>query len=129
MVIPFDQQVTFLYVNDLETSTAFYGGTLSLPMVLDQGGCRIFQASQDGFIGICLCNKERLSDTDGLIVTLVTDDVDGWFVRLAAQGVQFVKPPTENAEYNIYHCFLRDPDGHQIEIQRFQDPRWPKPDS
>jgi len=126
MEIPFDQQVTFLYVSDLETSTAFYGDTLSLPMVLEQGGCRIFQASQDGFIGICTCTKERPTTPDGLIVTLVTDDVDGWFERLAAKGIQFTKPPTENAKYNIYHCFLCDPDGHQIEIQRFQDPGWPK---
>jgi len=129
MEIPFDQQVTFLYVSDLDASTAFYGDTLSLPMVLDQGGCRIFQASQNGFIGICMCTKERPSTPDGLIVTLVTDDVDGWFERLAAKGVQFVKPPTENAEYRIYHCFLRDPDSHQIEIQRFEDPGWAKPDS
>ncbi len=32
-----------------------------------------------------------------------------------------------NPEYRIYHCFLRDPDGYQIEIQRFDDPAWPAP--
>jgi len=87
------------------------------------------QASQDGFIGICTCTKERPTTPDGLIVTFVTEDVDGWFAKLEAKGVQFTKPPSENTQYNIYHCFLRDPDGHQIEIQRFQDPEWAKPDS
>lgn len=47
MGVPFDQQVTFLYVSNLDSSTDFYGGTLSLPMVLDQGGCRIFQVSRE----------------------------------------------------------------------------------
>jgi hypothetical protein len=28
---------------------------------------------------------------------------------------------------NIYHCFLRDPNGYLIEIQRFLDPAWPRP--
>ena len=43
-------------------------------------------------------------------------------------SVAFETPPSANAEYNIYHCFLRDPDGYQIEIQRFDSPSWPKPD-
>ncbi|OQY24133.1 MAG: hypothetical protein DRJ03_06405 [Chloroflexi bacterium] len=29
-----------------------------------------------------------------------------------------------NPRYNIYHCFLRDPNGYLIEIQRFLDSAW-----
>lgn len=76
-----------------------------------------------------MCNEEHPLAAEGLIITLVTEDVDGWFAMLTAKGVEFSKPPTENTEYNIYHCFLSDPDGHKIEIQRFQDPAWPKPSS
>lgn len=39
----------------------------------------------------------------------------------------FDTAPTETAEYNNYHCFLRDPDGYQLEIQSFRDPAWPRP--
>ena len=38
----FDQQVAFLYVKDLEKSTRFYGETLALQLVLDQGLARIY---------------------------------------------------------------------------------------
>ena len=38
----FDQLVTFLYTRDLEQSAVFYGETLGLPLVLDQGACRIY---------------------------------------------------------------------------------------
>ncbi len=53
------------------------------------------------------------------IFTLVTQQVDEWFEYLQKRGVEFEKPPTFNEKYQIYHCFLRDPDGYLIEIQRF----------
>jgi catechol 2,3-dioxygenase-like lactoylglutathione lyase family enzyme len=127
MDAPFDQQVTFIYTRDLEKSAVFYGGTLGLPLILDQGACRIYQVSRDGFVGVCRCRDDRPSSPDGIIITLVSDDVDGWHERLRQQGVEFDTPPAENAKFNIYHCFLTDPDGHQIEIQQFRDPSWPKP--
>ena len=123
----FDQLVSFIFTRDLDESAAFYGATLGLPLVLDQGACRIFRVSRDGFLGVCRCSEQRPSSADGTIITLVTDDVDGWYERLKAKGVAFDTAPTETAEYNIYHCFLRDPDGYQVEIQSFRDPAWPKP--
>jgi catechol 2,3-dioxygenase-like lactoylglutathione lyase family enzyme len=50
--------------------------------------------------------------------------VDGWCEKLREQGVQLEKEPAYNPEYKIYHCFLRDPNGYLVEIQRFEDPRW-----
>ena len=40
---------------------------------------------------------------------------------LQARGVQFDKPPELNPKYAIYHCFLRDPNGYLLEIQRFEE--------
>jgi catechol 2,3-dioxygenase-like lactoylglutathione lyase family enzyme len=123
----FDQFVTFLYARDLERSAAFYGEALGLPLVLDQGGCRIFQVSPGAFLGICACSETRPCSPEGVIVTLVSDDVDGWYERLKAKGVAFETPPSANPKFKIYHCFLRDPDGYQVEIQRFDHPAWPQP--
>ena len=36
-----DQQVTFLYTIDLEATAVFYETILELPLILDQGACRI----------------------------------------------------------------------------------------
>ena len=124
----FDQQVTFLYASDLAASAAFYGETLGLPLVLDQGSCRIFQSSRGSFVGVCQCSDERPVNPAGVIVTFVTDNVDGWYDRLKAKGVNFDTAPNKNAKFNIYHCFLSDPDGYKIEIQHFLDPEWPKPE-
>lgn len=123
MQLEFDQQITFLKTLDLEATARFYEGILGLPLKLDQGTCRIYKVSSDGYLGFCQ-QKEPLAKIDPrpVIVTLVTQDVDGWYERLRARGVLFEKPPAVNPDYEIYHCFLRDPNGYLVEIQRFLHP-------
>lgn len=123
--LTFGQQVTFLYTRDLESSARFYGEALGLPLVLDQGTCRIYRTGPGAFLGICR-RADALLQPDGIIITLVSDQVDAWYARLREQGVVFEKPPAHNPTYNIYHCFLRDPNGYLLEIQTFLDPAWPQ---
>jgi catechol 2,3-dioxygenase-like lactoylglutathione lyase family enzyme len=115
----FDQQITFLYTADLAATARFYEEMLGLPLALDQGDCRIYQVSRDGLLGFCQ-RASAPQQPAGIIVTLVTQDVDGWHARLARQGVAFEHPPALNPTYNIYHCFLRDPNGYLLEIQHFE---------
>ena len=126
MTKPFDQFVTFIYCEDLDETCRFYGEVLGLEMVLDQGPCRIFRAAGDGFLGVCT-RAEPPEQRDGVILTLVSDDVDGWYARLQGLGVEFEKAPQVNAKFDIYHCFVRDPAGYLVEIQQFRDPAWPRP--
>lgn len=124
---PIDQQVTFLYTRDLAATAHFYETVLRLPLALDQGSCRIYRVSRDGFLGFCQ-RDDAPARPAGVIFTLVTPDVDAWHRYLSEQGIALEKPPTFNPAYNIYHLFLRDPNGYLIEIQRFQDPAWPAVD-
>ncbi len=96
-----------------------------MPLALDQGDCRIYQVSEGGFLGFCQ-REETPQQPGGIILTLVTDAVNQCYDYLRQQGVTFEKPPTYNPDYDIYHCFLRDPNGYLIEIQRFDDPAWHK---
>ena len=118
----FDSQITFCCTGDLERTARFYEEVLELPMVLDQGGCRIYRTSSGSFLGFC--ERDVKDASQGVILTLVTGDVDGWYEKLSGRGVEFETEPAFNPRYNIYHCFLRDPNGYRIEIQRFEDPRW-----
>jgi catechol 2,3-dioxygenase-like lactoylglutathione lyase family enzyme len=125
----FDQQVTFLYTTELDATSQFYEDVLGLPQVLDQGGCRIYRVADNAFLGFCSHSSAgRRDDTTGVVLTLVTDEVDQWYERLRAWGVAFESAPAHNPTYNIYHCFLRDPNGYLVEIQRFLDPAWPRRD-
>ncbi|MBN2388613.1 MAG: VOC family protein [Anaerolineales bacterium] len=116
----FPQSMIFLRCADLERTTAFYLGILGLALVRDQGTCRIFRVNPGAFLGFC--THLEGSQPKGLILTLVSEDVDGWHARLSAQGVEFLSTPAHDPHYQIYHCFLRDPDGYLLEIQRFDRP-------
>ena len=123
-----EQQVTFLYTHNLAETSHFYENVIGLPLTLDQGSCRIYQVSADGFLGFCE-RGPALEPPQNIIFTIVTSRVDAWYEYLLAQGVKFDKPPSLNSDYNIYHCFLRDPNGYLLEIQQFLDPAWPQPDN
>ena len=118
----FTAQVTFVYTADLAASERFYGEVLGLPLALDQGSCKIYRVSTGAQLGVCL--RPGAEPPQGVILTLVTQDVDGWYRRLEALGVNIEKAPAYNPKYQIYHCFLRDPSGALVEIQRFEDPAW-----
>ena len=127
---PIESHIVFLRTHDLAGTAEFYEGTLGLPLVLDQGGCRIYRVAGEAYLGFC--DREAPLNPDGVVVTLVTEDVDGWCDALRAKGVTFEKEPAYNPDYRITHAFLRDPNGYLVEIQRFEDPRWdrrhdPKP--
>ncbi|MCU0611892.1 MAG: VOC family protein [Candidatus Eisenbacteria bacterium] len=117
----FSDLITFCSTTDLEATTRFYGEILSMPMVLDQGRCRIWRAAGQGYVGFC---RRDSVPAQGIILTLVSDDVDGWHRRLLEHGVPIDKAPAFNPEYGIYHLFCRDPNGYLVEIQRFEDPEW-----
>ena len=120
------QQVTCIYTDDLPATARFYEETLALPLVLDQGACRIYRTGPGAFLGLCRVREGRWVEPKGVVLTLVTDAVDAWHARLVACGAKVDGPPTEKPAWNIYAFFAFDPNGYRIEFQTFRDPRWPK---
>ena len=120
-----DAQIVFLVTRDLEATTRFYVDGLGLSLALGQGTCRITRVAPGAFSGFC--RRDAAPNPDGVIVTLVTEDVDGWFDRLRARGIAIEKAPAHHPAYRICHGFLRDPNGYLVEIQRFDDPAWKNP--
>ncbi|GAB1541374.1 VOC family protein [Scytonema sp. NUACC21] len=121
---PIEQQITFLYTQDLAISARFYEDTLGLELWLDQGSCRIYSVTGSGYLGLCQTSETAIPPNgkrSHIIFTIVTQQVDEWYEHLKQRGVEFEKPPAFNEKFKIYHCFLRDPNGYLIEIQRFED--------
>ncbi|MEO0562886.1 MAG: VOC family protein [Chloroflexota bacterium] len=125
---PIDQQVTFLYTRDLDTTADFYERVVGLPLVLDQGVCRIYRVTDTAFVGFCQRDDATVSSRD-IIFTVATQEVDAWHAHLVEHGATIEKPPTFSEKYNIYHIFVRDPNGYLVEFQTFKDPAWPTPDA
>ena len=118
----FDSFITFLPTQNLAQTAQFYEEVLKLRLALDQTRCRIYRVVQDGFLGFCL--KDEIKPQEGVILTLVTEEVDHWQALMTENNVPIEKGPVFNRDFQIYQMFLRDPNGYLIEIQRFEDPRW-----
>lgn len=129
----FAQAITFLYADPVEESWRFYEEAIGLPLVQDQGTCRIYEAAAGAraFLGVCRARAPRASENPrvvgGVVFTFVTDDVDGWYAKLRGRGVAIPDPPSVSETYRVYHFFFRDPAGYLLEVQRFERPDWPNP--
>ena len=92
---PFESSVHFYYTDNLAETSTFWEEVVGLPLVLDQGTCRIYRISPDGFLGFC--EKEGVSAAkDGMIITLVTEKVDEVVAKLRARGLVLEKEPAFN---------------------------------
>lgn len=93
------QQITFLYTRDLRATARFYEEVMGPDLTLDQGDCRIYRVSRDGYLGFCR-REEGPGEPLGVILIIVTPEVDAWHRYLSQQGVAFEKRPTLNPKYN-----------------------------
>ena len=119
---PIDSQITFCSVLDLQEASRFWGEVIGLPLVVDQGTCRIYRSVGESYLGFC--ERKDVIPPEGVILTIVTDEVEAWYQKLLDAGVELEHAPRHNPTYGIHHFFARDPDGHRLEIQRFDDRHW-----
>ena len=82
--------ITFTYTDDLEESSTFFREIMELDFVVDQGSCHIFRLSGTSFLGVC-CLPDRPTEKSAVTITIVSDDVDGWYKFLTAKGVEYIK--------------------------------------
>ncbi len=123
MHLPIDEQITFLYCEDLAGTVPFYEDVLGFELAVDQGSCRIYHITgRTAYIG--LCERAEPREKDGVIFTLVTQDVDGWYEHITSRGIRCEYAPRMNETYGIYHFFVKDPNGYLIEFQRFAAMDW-----
>lgn len=117
-----DYPITFFYYHDLEAVIPFYRDVLKLNLVRDQGWCKIFELVPGGAcVGLVdeAHGSLRASHEKPVLLTLVVDDVDEWHDQLKLSGVEILKPPTLHEDIGVYCFFVQDPEGYQIEIQKF----------
>ncbi|RMH70082.1 MAG: VOC family protein [Gemmatimonadetes bacterium] len=118
-----EQQITFLYTRNLAGTADFYEKIVGLPLVVDQGLCRIYKVTKESYIGFC--ERESAPKVpQGVIFTLVTPDVDLWYDQFVKNGITPEDKPKDNPDYEIYHFFVKDPNGYLVEVQRFWDEQW-----
>jgi catechol 2,3-dioxygenase-like lactoylglutathione lyase family enzyme len=113
-----EAQITWVYTEDLHQSERFYRDVLGLECIRDEGRARIFRTVGDAAIGVCEAFEDRLVEPRGGMISLVTDDVDGWHQKLMQAGIE-AESPHRLEKFGIYTCFAKDPSGYIIEFQQF----------
>ncbi len=117
-----DAFVTFIYSPRPKRAWRFYGETLGLALVRDEGDARIYAIAGHGYLGVCRAGPDRPCVPEGICLSFVTHEVEAWHARLVAAGVVLSGPPEHLPRFGVTSFFLRDPDGHLLEVQRFDLP-------
>jgi catechol 2,3-dioxygenase-like lactoylglutathione lyase family enzyme len=116
----FKEFITFLGTEDLKKTSEFYQNILGLILYKDQGVCLIFNINNQSKIGFCR-HLPVIHNEKSPILTFVTDGVDELYTRITNTGLVISEKPKLNHKFNIYHFFIKDPNGYTIEIQKFLD--------
>ena len=121
---PIHSSITFFYYDRLAAAAAFYEEVMGFEPVEDQGWARIYRVGGSAFLGIVAGEKayHRPRAGNAVLLTLVVDDVPGWYEHLAARGVTLLTGVQNRPEIQIRCFFLEDPGGYTLEVQQFRRP-------
>ncbi len=106
--------IFFLSTRNLLSMVEFYKERIGMDVWLEQADCIIFQ---HGNLLLGFCKRDH-ADTDGMITFFfdTNDKVDQFYNKFKESSVG---PPKTNKKYGIYHFFCKDPEGRDVEFQRF----------
>jgi len=113
---PVQGQITFLYYRQIEPAAVFYGE--------DQGWAKIYRVGGNAYLGIVAGDKgfHTPQERNAVLVTLVVNDIEGWYERLKSRGVKLLTELQHREEIQIRCFFLEDPGGYSLEVQQFLKP-------
>lgn len=107
----------FYYYADVDAAWAFYRDTLGFETVVDYGFAKILRMARDSYITV-VAAESGMHSTDEpktVTLTLVTEQLPGWYERLKAAGVSIRSdidgPPESSFD-------IADPEGYAIRFQR-----------
>ncbi len=118
-------QITFFYYRDFERARDFYERIMGFELADDQGTCRIYRVRGTAFLGIVderygHCSAPR--NESNVLLTLVTNDVKGWWDHLHKEKVKITSELLSKPEIQIEAFFFEDPEGYALEVQSFLNP-------
>lgn len=108
----------FYGTEDLDSTTSFYRDVMGFEVVKDQGICMVFKMCSGAYVGFCT-HMEKVQNPKSVMISVLTDDVDGVSAHLDKCGFKAWKAPGLYETYNIYQAFHTDPNGYTVEIMKF----------
>ncbi|NNK96516.1 MAG: VOC family protein [Desulfobacterales bacterium] len=114
-----EKLITFLYYKDLAAAMRFYEDVLGFSVAIDQGWCKIYGISSDGYVGLVdeARGSHKANPIKPVQICLRVPDVDAWHAYLKECNVEGLTSPRSVDELKIRVFVFYDPEGYQIEIQ------------
>ena len=114
-----DRAITFIYFKDLPKAMDFYENVMGFSLAIDQGFCKIYQASSNGYVGLVdeARGFHKASAIKPIILCFRVPDVDAWYEFIKAKGVEIFRDIKTIPEEKIRVFLIHDPEGHVVEIQ------------
>ena len=114
-----EKLITFLYYKDLPAAMHFYETILGFSVAIDQGWCKIYGVSKDGYVGLVDEKRgmHKAHPVKPVQICLRVQDVDAWHRYLRDMGVDGLSELKSSVELKIRAFVCYDPEGYQIEIQ------------
>jgi catechol 2,3-dioxygenase-like lactoylglutathione lyase family enzyme len=104
----------FIVSDDVERSRRFYTEVLGGRVVINGGG-----GPTDDKPAVIL-ETPRDSGRVSSFLNIRVKDIEAVYAEWSARGANFLTPPKQH-QYEI-RCYIRDPDGHLIEVGQTTDP-------
>ena len=114
-----EKLITFLYYKNLAQAMRFYEDVLGFKVAIDQGWCKIYGVSADGYVGLVdeTRGMHKAHPVKPVQICMRVPDVDAWHAYLNGAGVDGLTQPRSSSELRIRAFVFYDPEGYQIEIQ------------
>ncbi len=111
-------QVTFLYYEDLPEAIRFYEQALGLQASFSLEWVKIFQVADGASVGLVDIRRGHFkqAETKGVMLSLVTDDVDPWYARLKGLDAKLLSSPKDSPQTGTRGFLFQDPGGYTLEF-------------
>ncbi len=110
----------FFYYKDISAPAAFYEDILGLKPSFTQEWIRIYQVTPASYLGVTAESEgafHKPQESNAVMFSIVTDDVDGWYARIKSHPeVTVLQEIFNHASAPIRAFFIADPGGYTVEI-------------
>lgn len=117
----FKSTVIWFYYKDMDGVQRFYEEVMGFDLIVDQGWAKVYRVGPTGYFGLVdeTLGMHNYTETKGVTLSLITEDIDGWFNYLNARDDVEMRHEAvvDEAPYRAFVAY--DPEGYFLEWDIF----------
>jgi len=117
--------LTLFYYDDLAGAFDFYNDVMGFDFVADFGYVKLFRVAEGALLGLVdgELGSHRTSPSKPVRLVVMVRDIDTWFARVKAGGVETLEEaPFTGVKMRLRGFTFRDPEGYTVEFVQYLTP-------